>query len=79
MALKGLYMSEFAPEQSNETILAAAGEDIRVTPILIGTTTAMSHYDLARGLSTDDQKQAANAYDALWFQGINRVLHRLAW
>jgi N utilization substance protein B len=28
MALKGLYMSEFAPEQSNETILAAAGEDI---------------------------------------------------
>ena len=34
-----------------------------VTPILIGTTTAMSHYDLARGLATDDQKQAANAYE----------------
>ena len=34
-----------------------------MTPILIGTTTAMSHYDLARGLATDDQKQAANAYE----------------
>lgn len=28
MALKGLYMSEFSQDQSNEAILAAAGEDI---------------------------------------------------
>ncbi len=28
MALKGLYMSEFSREKSNEELLAAAGEDI---------------------------------------------------